>query len=110
LLLGILAILNLADRIDFLQELYSKLREFSSRLSALIHKSLLGDEWDEHADTLRRDHEKIISALSAKDCALIGDISDQDVALFKKKILQALERRIPDCAKFDAPKRGDISS
>ena len=94
----------------FLQELYSKLREFSSRLSALIHKSLLGDEWDEHADTLRRDHEKIISALSAKDCALIGDISDQDVALFKKKILQALERRIPDCAKFDAPKRGDISS
>lgn len=87
----------------FLLELYSKLREFSSRLSALIHKSLMGDEWDEHAATLRRDHEKIIHALSAKDCVLIGDISDQDVALFKKKIFQALERRIPDCVKFNVP-------
>lgn len=82
----------------FLQELYVKLRAFSSRLSALIHKSLIGDDWGEHTETLRSDHDKIISALSAKDCRVIGDISDQDVALFKKKIFQALERRIPDSA------------
>lgn len=94
----------------FLEGLYSKLREFSSRLSALIHKSLVGDEWAEHADALRRDHDKIISALSAKDCALMGDISDQDAALFKKKVFQALKRRIPDCAKFNAPKRVDTTS
>ncbi len=83
----------------FLQELYIKLREFSSRLSAMIHKSLIGDDWATHAETLQRDHEKIIEALSRKDCDAIGGISDQDVALFKQKVYRALERPIPDGAR-----------
>ena len=83
----------------FLQELYIKLREFSSRLSAMIHKSLIGDDWATHSETLQRDHEKIIEALSLKDCDAIGGISDQDVALFKQKVYQALERPIPEGAR-----------
>lgn len=83
----------------FLQELYIKLREFSSRLSAMIHKSLIDDDWAAHTDTLQRDHEKIIDALSRKDCDAIGGISDQDVALFKQKVYRALERPIPEGAR-----------
>lgn len=85
----------------FLQELYVKVREFSSRLSAMIHKSLIGDDWEAHSATLQRDHEKIILALSNKDCQAIGGISDQDVALFKQKVYQALERPIPESARFE---------
>ncbi|MBT6210588.1 MAG: GntR family transcriptional regulator [Woeseia sp.] len=88
----------------FLQELYIKLREFSSRLSAIIHKSLIGDEWDVHAETLQRDHDKIISALADKNCDAIGEISDQDVALFRRKVYKALERRVPEGAQFVSPK------
>ena len=79
----------------FLQELYVKLREFSSRLSAMIHKSLIGNDWEAHTATLQRDHEDIIQALSEKNCDTIGGISDQDVALFKQKVYQSLERPIP---------------
>jgi DNA-binding GntR family transcriptional regulator len=86
----------------FLQELYIKLREFSSRLSAIIHKSLIGDDWDAHAETLQLDHSRIISALSEKDCDAIGDISDAGVALFKQKVYQALERHVPESAQFDS--------
>jgi DNA-binding GntR family transcriptional regulator len=86
----------------FLQELYIKLREFSSRLSAIIHKSLIGDDWDAHAETLQLDHSRIISALSKKDCDVIGDISDAGVALFKQKVYQALERHVPESAQFDS--------
>lgn len=85
----------------FLQELYIKLREFSSRLSAIIHKSLISDDWAAHAVTLQQDHEKIIQALSRKDCEAMGGISDQDVALFKQKVYRALERRIPESARSD---------
>ncbi len=86
----------------YLQDLYIRLREFSSRLSAIIHKSLVGGEdWDSHATTLQQDHEKIILALSKRDCQAIGDISDQDVALFKQKVYHALERPIPEGARFD---------
>jgi len=84
----------------FLQELHSKLREFSSRLSAIIHKSLIGDDWPAHATTLQRDHDKIIAALAGNDCEAIGDISDQDVALFRQKIYKALERTVPEEAQF----------
>lgn len=83
----------------FLQELYVKLREFSSRLSAMIHKSLIGNDWEAHAATLQRDHEEIIQALSEKNCDAIGGISDQDVALFKQKVYRSLERPIPAGAK-----------
>jgi DNA-binding GntR family transcriptional regulator len=86
----------------FLQELYIKLREFSSRLSAIIHKSLIGDDWDAHAETLQLDHSRIILALSEKDCDAIGDISDAGVALFKQKVYQALERHVPESAQFDS--------
>lgn len=86
----------------FLQELYVKLREFSSRLSAMIHKSLVGNEWNLHAATLQRDHAEIIQALSEKDCDAIGTISDQDVALFKKKVYRSLERPIPAQAQADS--------
>ena len=86
----------------YLQELYIRLRELSSRLSAMIHKSLIGEDWDAHAATLQQDHDKIILALSKKDCHAIGGISDQDVALFKQKVYRALERPIPKSARFDA--------
>ena len=86
----------------FLQELYVKLREFSSRLSAMIHKSLIGNDWEAHASTLQRDHEEIIRALSEKNCDAIGGISDQDVALFKQKVYQSLERPIPSRAQIDS--------
>lgn len=87
----------------FLQELYVKLREFSSRLSAMIHKSLIGNDWDSHTATLQRDHEEIIQALAEKNCDAIGGISDQDVALFKQKVYQTLERPIPAQARIDLP-------
>ena len=85
---------------NFLQDLYIKLREFGSRLSAIIHKSLVSEEWDVHAKTLQRDHDKIISALADKNCDAIGEISDQDVSLFRQKVYLALERRVPDGAPF----------
>lgn len=86
----------------FLQELYVKLREFSSRLSAIIHKSLIGDDWDDHAETLQLDHSRIISALSEKNCDAIGVISDAGVALFKQKVYQAMQRHVPESAQFDS--------
>ena len=85
----------------FLVELYVKLREFGSRLSAMIHKSLIGNDWDAHATTLQRNHEEIIHTLSEKNCDAIGHISDQDVALFKQKVYRSLERPIPDGAQID---------
>lgn len=85
----------------FLQELYVKLREFGYRLSAMIHKSSIGNAWEVHVSTLQRDHEKIIQALSEKNCKAIGGISDQDVALFKHKVYQSLERPIPESAQVD---------
>lgn len=86
----------------YLQEHYIKLREFSSRLSAMIHKSLIGEDWDAHAESLQQDHDKIILALSKKDCHAIGGISDQDVLLFRQKLYRALERPVPESARFDA--------
>lgn len=85
----------------FLQELYARLREFSSRLSAMIHNSSLGNDWEAHVTTLQRDQEEIIQALTEKNCRAIGGISDQDVALFKQKVYHALERRIPASAQID---------
>lgn len=82
----------------FLYKLYIKLREYGSRLSAMIHRSLLGEDWPAHAQTLHQDHIRIINALSRKDCEAIGSISDQDVALFKQRVHRALERPFPDSA------------
>lgn len=79
----------------FMHDSYTKLREFAARLSAMVHKALINDDWETHASTLQRDHEEIIEALSNKDCASIGKISDQDVALFKQKVLRVFERPVP---------------
>ena len=79
----------------FLYDSYIKLREFGSRLSALIHKSLIDDDWESHFAMLKSDHAEIIAALKARDCAAISNIADQDVALYRKKVLQVLERPSP---------------
>lgn len=39
-----------------------KLREFGSRLSALIHKFLIDDDWESHFAVLKWDHAEIIAA------------------------------------------------
>ena len=84
----------------YLHDLYVKLREFGSRLSAIMHKSLSGDDWESQAVTLRRDHEKIIDVLYKNDSQRIGDISDQDVALYMKRFNQSLDRSRPSNARF----------
>ena len=85
----------------YLYDLYIKLREFGSRLSSIMHKSLMGNDWEAQAMTLRQDHEKIIGSLYKNDCQRIGGISDQDVILFREKFNQSVDRTIPDSARFE---------
>lgn len=79
----------------FLYDSYIKLREFGSRLSALVHKSLIDDDWESHFAVLKLDHAEIIAALETRDCRAISNIADHDVALYRKKVLQVLERPLP---------------
>jgi DNA-binding GntR family transcriptional regulator len=79
----------------FLYDSYIKLREFGSRLSALVHKSLIDDDWNSHFALLKSDHAEIIAALETRDCEAISKIADNDVSLYRKKVLQVLERPLP---------------
>lgn len=79
----------------FLHDSYINLREFGSRLSAMIHQSLTNDDWDSHFAMLKSGHAQIISALEKRDCEAISQIADQDVELYKKKVMHILERPLP---------------
>ncbi|HEX5765002.1 MAG TPA: GntR family transcriptional regulator [Woeseiaceae bacterium] len=84
----------------YLQESYGRLLEQSTRLSSLTFRLIVDRDWNLHSALILRNHNDIIDALVKRDCERIAALSDEHIAIFKKRVYEALDKDVPVAAVF----------
>ena len=85
----------------YLEEAYGRLIEQSTRLSALTLRRFVERDWRLHASLILQNHKDIISALVKRDCEGIGNMSDEHIEIFKRRVYTALDKDVPDAVIFE---------
>lgn len=85
----------------YLQQSYRRLLEHSTRLSSLTFRLIVDRDWKLHSELILQNHNDIISALMKRDCEGIAKMSDEHVAIFKRRVYEALDKDAPEAVLFN---------
>jgi DNA-binding GntR family transcriptional regulator len=85
----------------YLQQAYVRLLEHSTRLSSLTFRLIVERDWKLHSALILQNHNDIINALMKRDCDGIAKMSDEHIAIFKRRVYEALDKDEPDAVLFN---------